>query len=495
MLERLAEVPWDELETYCGPAGWMPGAIRDLLDPDPEVWSDAFGRFEQGIDVLGDVTPRVVPFMIELAASPATPGRGRLMRWLAMVIEVDGLNWAFSQGVSCRALNTIELGCLAAVWDGVGEFVRLLDDPESDVRIASACVLSLMVNRADAVGRAGELTGVAEGLRARLAGEAEPVARAGHAFALGNVAARLPVVRAWLREIERAADLGDPTGLACASRLVDLGEPFDGTEAARFVERLLRFDLLTLGPDAVHGLPWWSSLDTADTFKDYICMEDIEEFLTRRFDRLSERHPELVGMVERRAVDGRGIERANALWLAYPSSGARRRGWPAVEPGPGEDLAGSLILATVALRGDALEVFRWAIPHVIEAFGHPDPALRRRASWFLSEFKATGLGSRVPEFAEAIRGERDPAVLADLAGVLCCIHRRTAPLSLELLRGWLDAPDGPRDPADRRPLWRAMATLARAAPSEETSAWLRRWIDDPDRAGALDVFGGLRAPG
>jgi hypothetical protein len=82
MLERLEEVPWGELNAAYGPTEWVPEAIQELLDPDPEARESAPDRIEGGTfhqETADEATLHVVPFLIELAGDPATPDRTRLV--------------------------------------------------------------------------------------------------------------------------------------------------------------------------------------------------------------------------------------------------------------------------------------------------------------------------------------------------------------------------------------------------------------------------------
>ena len=90
MLERLDEVKWGELQAAYGPAEWVPETLRGLLDPDPYVRSEALDLLEGGTfhqSGPDEATPYVVRFLIELAASPATPDRPRLLIYVANFLD------------------------------------------------------------------------------------------------------------------------------------------------------------------------------------------------------------------------------------------------------------------------------------------------------------------------------------------------------------------------------------------------------------------------
>jgi tetratricopeptide (TPR) repeat protein len=84
LLQGLDAVPWANLEHAYGPATDVPDLLRKLLDPDPKVRSETlwtlYGNvFHQGTRY--PATPYVIPFLIELCASPAVPNRGDLLRY------------------------------------------------------------------------------------------------------------------------------------------------------------------------------------------------------------------------------------------------------------------------------------------------------------------------------------------------------------------------------------------------------------------------------
>ena len=82
-------VPWGKLQHAYGAAKDVPGLLRKLLVADPKVRSatmDAlYGNvFHQGTRF--PAAPYVVPFLIELCASPAVPDRGQLLRYWGSLI-------------------------------------------------------------------------------------------------------------------------------------------------------------------------------------------------------------------------------------------------------------------------------------------------------------------------------------------------------------------------------------------------------------------------
>ena len=89
LLAGVDSVPWGQLQHAYGAAKDVPGLLRKLLVADPKLrraTMDAlYGNvFHQGTRF--PATPYVVPFLIELCASPAVPDRGELLRYWGSLI-------------------------------------------------------------------------------------------------------------------------------------------------------------------------------------------------------------------------------------------------------------------------------------------------------------------------------------------------------------------------------------------------------------------------
>jgi hypothetical protein len=89
VLQGLDAVPWADLEHAYGSAADVPDLLRKLLDPDPKVRSDTlwtlYGNvFHQGTRY--PATAHVIPFLIEMCASPDVPNRGDLLRYWGSLI-------------------------------------------------------------------------------------------------------------------------------------------------------------------------------------------------------------------------------------------------------------------------------------------------------------------------------------------------------------------------------------------------------------------------
>lgn len=513
MWERLDEIPWGELNAAYGPAEWVPEALRSLLDPNPEARDQALDWIHGGTyhqQTADEATPHVVPFLIELARDPATPDRSRLLTFLAELMSSESIDPVADQvaadrarAARIRAYESLPYGsvsfyqaqwraCQAAAWEGADVLLGLLEDGDPRVRAAAGLVLALLVKDGNAAAPP-DAPDVVGRLREAVGREGDPVVRAGQVMALGTAASRHPEARGWLREIEAAADVDDPAGLAAALRLIDLGEPFDESAAVRFVERVLRFDAV-----AGRVLPWWSAPDSSREPGSYT---KVEARIRRRFARLAADHPDLIERVRGRAAAGPPAERANALRLLFDRR-AREGGPDAGPPIPVEtdaDIVVRLAAAQVEVSRITAEPFELGMPAALEALGHPDPGLRLRAARVLASLDTGEVAARADELAAILWKERDAAVLKALARALKSHRRRDGGLLeaiLRLLQGWLEAPDGPRDRSVRRSLWRRLTSFAGLAPAEAIADWVVDQIETPgpDRAEAVALYRVLDRP-
>jgi tetratricopeptide (TPR) repeat protein len=214
MLERLESVPWAELEHAYGSAEDVPELLHQLLDPDPTVRSKTlrtlYGNvFHQGTRF--PAAPYVVPFLIELCASRATPARGDLLDyWKSLItgyftvrerpIWGDGTNVYWGDDVQrtdgddpySQALHEIYRESLK----GYALLLDLLDDADPSVRASSAGVLACLPTRAD-----NSEPRLVETLQKEALGRV----RAAIAFALGELGIVEPLRRILAEDVYLAA--------------------------------------------------------------------------------------------------------------------------------------------------------------------------------------------------------------------------------------------------------------------------------------------------
>ena len=175
MLEKLDDVPWSDLHHAYGPADDVPAQLRALRSDDADVrkkslWS-LFGTiFHQGTRY--EASSHAVPFLLELAAAPATPSRESVIELLVALaigsdesylpggfpltelkaaaaggaeLLRDGGGWerlaSLPEADQDRLQARIELNAYEAVAAGVPLFVSLLKDPDPAVRRMAAYAL------------------------------------------------------------------------------------------------------------------------------------------------------------------------------------------------------------------------------------------------------------------------------------------------------------------------------------------------------------------
>src|SRR5687767_14742456 len=94
MLARLSEIPWDRLAGASGgPATQLPAALEQVASPDREAALEALDVVRAEIwrdGAIFEVTPRVVPFLLELALDPSVLVRPPLLQLLAFLHGAEG---------------------------------------------------------------------------------------------------------------------------------------------------------------------------------------------------------------------------------------------------------------------------------------------------------------------------------------------------------------------------------------------------------------------
>jgi hypothetical protein len=202
MLQDLDAVPWADLEHAYGSAADVPALLRKLLDPDPKMrtqvlWTLCGNVFHQGTRY--PATPYVIPFLIEMCASPAVPNRGDLLRFWGNLItgyfsvqerpcwgDGERLYWdgkaqeADEEDHYSEALHQIYRESLKG-YELLGD---LLADEDPGVRAGAAWVLACLPTKArDSVPK----------LEAQVRAEPSGWVRAAIAFALGELGAPAPL--------------------------------------------------------------------------------------------------------------------------------------------------------------------------------------------------------------------------------------------------------------------------------------------------------------
>ena len=89
MLQGLDSVPWGDLDHAYGSAGDVPDLLRQLLDGDPKVRSEALSTLYGNVYHQGTrypATAHVIPFLIEMCSSAEVPNRYDLLRYWGNLI-------------------------------------------------------------------------------------------------------------------------------------------------------------------------------------------------------------------------------------------------------------------------------------------------------------------------------------------------------------------------------------------------------------------------
>jgi hypothetical protein len=217
VLQGLDSAPWADLEHAYGSAADVPDLLRKLLDPDPKVrretlWTLYGNVFHQGTRY--PATAHVIPFLIEMCASPDVPNRGDLLRyWGSLItgyfsvqerplwgdgerIHDDGQVVVPEPGDRCWGDYPATLHHVYRESStGHGVACNLLADDDQAVRAGAAWVLACLPTMAPAS---------VPKLEAQLRVEPSGWVRAAIAFALGELGASAPL-RSMLAEDSFAA--------------------------------------------------------------------------------------------------------------------------------------------------------------------------------------------------------------------------------------------------------------------------------------------------
>lgn len=208
MLDGLDAVPWADLGHAYGSAADVPALLRSLPDPDPKVRSRTLGTLYGNVFHQGTrypATAHVVPFLIELCANPAVPGRGDLLSlWGSLITGYFSVQERPCWGDGERVHDNGEAltpdpddefwgdypADLHAVYrasvGGHGLACDLLADDEPGVRAGAAWVLACLPTLAG---------GSVPRLQARARVDPSGWVRGAVAFALGELGAAAPLRR------------------------------------------------------------------------------------------------------------------------------------------------------------------------------------------------------------------------------------------------------------------------------------------------------------
>jgi hypothetical protein len=158
MLERLRDVPWDTLGTALGPpAPELAGALADVAARDQQQAIAALDAVRERVwreGAVFEVTPHVVPFLVELALSRDVLVRPPILQLLAFLHGGEGPTLTAmrsgdeeGRGVNIQARLTVERAwseaTRAAARRPLADYLSLLGDDDLDVRVAAACLVTV----------------------------------------------------------------------------------------------------------------------------------------------------------------------------------------------------------------------------------------------------------------------------------------------------------------------------------------------------------------
>jgi hypothetical protein len=144
--ERLDQVPWSRLSHAYGSAQDVPDQLTALRSADADRRADAlrslYGSiFHQG--TVFEATAHAVPFLLDLVADPATPGRADLLGLLGRLAVGDDEQWLPEQRPAAAGVAAeVVLDTYAAVRAGVPLLGELLGDADPAVRTGAAYLLA-----------------------------------------------------------------------------------------------------------------------------------------------------------------------------------------------------------------------------------------------------------------------------------------------------------------------------------------------------------------
>jgi hypothetical protein len=208
VLQGLDTIHWADLGHAYGSAADVPALLRKLLDADPKVRSEVLRTLYSNVFHQGTrypATSYVVPFLIEMCASPDVPDRGELLRyWGSLITGYFSVQqrpcWGDGERVhDCGQVLIPEPddsfwgdypATLHRVYreskKGHALLCHLLADEEPGVRVGAAWVLACLPTEGQAS---------VPKLEARVPAETSGWVRAAIAFALGELGASAPLRR------------------------------------------------------------------------------------------------------------------------------------------------------------------------------------------------------------------------------------------------------------------------------------------------------------
>jgi hypothetical protein len=159
MLENLDKINWNNISTQGGPSKDLPELLRRLADANEYNWETLYEPIKTRIEYDGepaDVTPVVIPFLIEFLAAETAP--------VELKEEILGLFWNQAMNEYEKARDRATLGqgyklswdIQQAIISGTDVYISLLRHPTFYIREAASKILAIGHEsyKASAIGRA-----------------------------------------------------------------------------------------------------------------------------------------------------------------------------------------------------------------------------------------------------------------------------------------------------------------------------------------------------
>jgi hypothetical protein len=148
VFDGLDDIDWASLGHAYGSAEDVPAWVRGLAGPDPAVREESLDALCGAVHDQGDVydsTLAVVPYLLEVLTMPGLPGRAGIAELITGIVRLD--DWPDESELDDDQAemyrHAIRVNALTAAT--APDLLRLLDDPEPEVRVASAKLLTVLV--------------------------------------------------------------------------------------------------------------------------------------------------------------------------------------------------------------------------------------------------------------------------------------------------------------------------------------------------------------
>ena len=214
MLDRLAQVRWNELTTAYGDASNVPAAIAALMSEKPSEWVEAISFLYDHLChqqcTVYEATGSAVPFLVECLGKPEVKCRARILELLADIAAADSYLRAHGElnhyndkrdtfDFQQQLVREIEwvVKSREEVWRGLEAVIRLLAHDDRKLRVSVPFFLSRLAKSAknevpQDVARTHPIARMSQAMAGRLEWEAEPLVRASLVFGLKDLCDEFP---------------------------------------------------------------------------------------------------------------------------------------------------------------------------------------------------------------------------------------------------------------------------------------------------------------